>query len=362
MAQAILVVFLFITLLPLATFAGASSLAQWRLPSMTYPETNPYSAAKARLGRQLFFDPRLSSRRIRACATCHHPGLGWADGLPYAMGSGQALSRHTPSLVNIGFAKAFFWDGRASTMEQAIKQHLLSPGFMYAGQANEIIARISGMKGYRQEFETVFGSSGVTMGNIAAALATFLRGIVVRNSPFDRWVAGDAGAISVAARRGFSLFTGKARCVRCHTPPTFSDSEFHNTGLNSLDPGRFEIQRVARYRNAFKTPELRQIGITAPYMHNGSKSSLMEVIDFYDRGGDRPGGNNELTPLHLGRQEKQDLVAFLKSLTGKPAAVAIPPLPTDEAALPFNGHGEAMRWQSIRLLQRTTFQPALSWR
>jgi len=359
LAQAILVVFLFIALLPLAAFAGTSSLAQWKLPAVTYPDSNPYTKAKSRLGRKLFFDPRLSSRRIRSCATCHHPGLGWADGLPYATGSGQALSRHTPSLINIGFAKAFFWDGRATTMESAIKQHLVSPGFMYAGQAGEIVMRIRGMTGYRQEFGAVFGPSGVTMGNIAAVLATFLRGIVVNNSPFDRWVAGDANALPAAAKRGFTLFTGKAGCIRCHAPPTFSDSEFHNTGLNSLDPGRFEIQRVPRYRNAFKTPRLRQVAMTAPYMHDGSKSTLMEVVDFYDRGGDRPGGNNELTPLHLNKREKQALVAFLKSLTGRPGEIAIPSLPAAEAALFSSSYSQSMRmgWRNRMLLQRAAFQP-----
>ncbi len=358
MAQAILVVFLFIALFPVAVLAGTVSLSGWKLPAVTYPEGNPYTKAKARLGRQLFFDPRLSSSRMHSCATCHHPGLGWADGLPYAMGAGQALSRHTPSLVNIGLSRAFFWDGRAATMEQAIEQHLLSPGLMYAGQPSDIAARIGGMAGYRKEFRAVFGPSGVILGNIAAALATFVRGIVVDNTPFDRWVAGDVGAMPDTARRGFALFTGRAGCVRCHTPPTFSDSGFHNTGLNSLDPGRFEIQRVPVYRNAFKTPQLRQIALTAPYMHDGSKTTLMEVVDFYNRGGDRPGSNNELTPLHLSLEEKQDLVAFLKSLTGKPAGVILPPLPRDEAALPARERGEAMRINRYlpMMLQRAAFR------
>jgi len=357
LAQAILVVFLFVMMLPMAACAGSAAMAQWQLPSVSYPESNPYNEAKARLGQQLFFDPRLSDRRMRSCANCHHPGLSWADALPYAMGSRQALSRHTPSLVNIAFSKVYFWDGRASSIEHAIQQHLLLPGLMYGGRAKDIVTRIGSLSGYRRQFTASFGNSGVSIDNIAAALATFVRGIVSRNSPFDRWIAGNAEAIPASAKRGFRLFTGKAGCVSCHQAPAFNDSDFHNTGLNSLDPGRFEIQREPKYHNAFKTPGLRQIAITAPYMHNGSKSSLEEVIDFYDRGGDRHADNNQLVPLHLNSQEKQELIAFLKSLTGKPVQTSIPPLPVEQISRPADYRNSTLlNWQMDRLLQRTMLQ------
>lgn len=341
----------------MAACASSEAIAQWKLPRVSYPENNPYSEAKAQLGRQLFFDPRLSNRRMHSCANCHHPGLGWADALPYAMGSKQALSRHTPSLINAGFSQSYFWDGRAGSIEHAIKEHLLSPGLMYGGRTKDIIARIGRLNGYHTKFAASFGASGVTIDNIAAALATFIRGIVSRNSPFDRWVAGNAKAMSARAKRGFKLFTSKAKCVLCHKPPAFNDSVFHNTGLNSLDPGRFEIQREHDYLNAFKTPGLRQIAITAPYMHNGSKSSLEEVIDFYNRGGDRHADNNQLVPLHLSYREKRDLITFLKSLTGKPANISIPPLPTKQISPPTGDRGAILlNWQRDKLLQRTMLQ------
>jgi len=350
LAQAILVVFLFVIFLPVAANAGSAVAAQWKLPNISYPESNPYSEAKALLGRQLFFDPRLSSRRM-TCASCHNPGLGWADGIPHA------ISRHTPSLINIGYNRRYFWDGRATSIEDAIKQHLISPGPMSGGRTRDIVARINILKSYHRQFNASFGEHGVTIDNIAAALATFVRGVVSSNSPFDRWVDGDAKAMSTGAKRGFQLFTGKARCVGCHQAPAFNDSRFHNTGLNSLDPGRFEIERKLKNHNAFKTPGLRQIARTAPYMHNGSKASLEEVIDFYDRGGDRPADNNQLVPLHLNDQEKQDLAEFLKSLTGNPAHVSIPPLPTEKIQPLENRGATLLKWQGgDRLLQRATLQ------
>jgi cytochrome c peroxidase len=307
--------------------ASAAVIATWRMPPMSYPQQNPYGAKKEEIGRQLFFDPRLSGDPSRTCAACHHPGLGWADGMARAFGSQQGLGRHTPSLINVGYLKAFFWDGRASTLEDAVGQELLSPGMASAETEGSIVKRISSLAVYRKEFADVFGSEGITFERIVDALATFLRSIRSSSTPFDRWLQGDVKAMSPSAIRGFDLFTGKAQCVRCHIPPIFTDSSFHNTGLNTIDPGHYEISGKEIHRNAFKTPGLRDAALTPPYMHNGSKHTLAEVIDFYDRGGDALDGGNELHPLHLSVTEKADLLAFLRSLSGTPPETLIPVLP-----------------------------------
>ncbi|MDQ6959755.1 MAG: cytochrome c peroxidase [Mariprofundaceae bacterium] len=322
--------FLFYTLgFPYADAAPPAHAAGWMLPPVSYPSSNPYSAAKTELGRKLFFDPRLSGNPAQTCATCHHPGLGWADATARTIEEGHALGRHTPSLINIGYAKAFFWDGRATSLEDAVSQDILSPAMSDAKTPRDIVVRIASMPGYRHEFRQAFGTEGVNFDRITASLATFIRGIVSASSPFDHWLNGNDKAIPDDAKKGFVLFTGKAGCVRCHTGPTFTDSRFHNTGINSVDPGHFEISGKKTDRNAFKTPGLRDVAITPPYMHNGSKKSLVEVINFYNRGGDRIGEGNELSPLNLDAQEKQDLFIFLRSLTGKQKETAIPLLPVN---------------------------------
>ncbi len=300
----------------------------WSLPVTAYSAANPFSKTMVPLGKQLFFDPRLSGYGSMSCASCHNPGLNWCDGLHNASGMTRfPLGRHTPSILNVAFYASFFWDGRADTLEKQARQHLLSPGIMLGGTENDVVQRVGRFAGYRQAFHQVFGETGITLKNIVAAIAAFERTIVTGNSPFDRWIAGDQNALSESAKRGFSLFTGKAKCASCHSGPAFSDSGFHNTGLNSIDPGLFGVSRKNRDRNRFKTPGLRQVAGTAPYMHDGSKPTLVSVIEFYNRGGDRPDAANELHPLNLSHQEQQDLIAFLKSLTGETATVTIPILP-----------------------------------
>ncbi len=324
------IILLYVCCMSPALAGPRPDVAAWQLPHVHYPPGNPYTKAKAELGRMLFFDPRLSNDPSQTCATCHNPGLDWTDGMPRAMSGGHALSRHTPSLVNIGYNKAFFWDGRASRLEDAILQDILSSRAGREQSEEEIVDRLSAIRGYRLAFWKAFGSNSITMEHISQALATFVRGIVSRTSAFDRWLAGKKSALSPSARRGFSLFNGKAGCVRCHSGPTFTDSSFHNTGINSIDPGHFEVSGKEKDRNAFKTPGLRDVALTAPYMHNGTKKTLRDVLNFYNRGGDRVDSGNELGPLHLSHQEEQDLIAFLKSLTGKRVETAIPILPVSE--------------------------------
>ena len=302
---------------------SSDELTSWLLPEVSYPEANPYQKAVENLGKQLFFDPRLTGDRTLSCAACHYPGTGWSDPLSNKSKEDQAMDRHTPSLINMAFLNSFFWDGRSKTLEQSIKVHLKELSVKKA----DIPALPSA---YQQKFQYTFGSSSITSENIAKAIANFLRTIVVNDSPFDRWIAGDKSAISQSAKKGFLLFTGKANCAKCHTAPNFSDSEFHNTGINSLDPGYFDVSGNPKDRNHFRTPSLRQVSRTPSYMHNGSKKTLMEVIEFYSHGGDRHGTGNELIVLNLSEQEERELLDFLMSLTGSSTSVAVPELPVND--------------------------------
>lgn len=298
---------------------------RWTLTEPASYANNNQDLDKHELGRLLFFDPRLSSQ-VRSCATCHYPGLGWADAVAHPMGSKNALQRHTPTLMNIASVKNFFWDGRGTSLEKSIEEHITSLDSLH-GNEQPAFHNIAQLEQYRQQFKDVFGSEKVNLPNISAAIATFIRSITSGTTPFDRWVAGNSNAISHEAKRGFYLFTHKARCHHCHSGPTFSDHRFHFTGLNSVDPGRFEITKKDSDMNAFKTPSLRHIAVTAPYMHDGSKPDLKSVIEFYNRGGDQHTRNNKLIPLLLTDDEKRDLLHFLYSLTGENTEVIVPTLP-----------------------------------
>jgi len=299
--------------------------AVWRLPPVSYPEGNPYSEAKAELGKVLFFDPRINREGV-SCAQCHHPGMNWSNDQARTQIAGRILPRHTPSLINVAYNRTFFWDGRADTLEDCIKQHF--NGMDISPDASDTVARIRLIKGYAPLFRKAFGRKAeISADTIAQALATFVRGITVTDTPFDRWVQGDEQAMSPAAKRGFALFTGKAGCVRCHAPPFFSDFAFHQTGTNSIDPGRAEITGRDEDRNAFRTPQLRQIAETAPYMHTGQKNSLAEVIRFYQNGGDVRAQSLQLRAFDLSDHEARDLIAFLRALSGPPVRVQVPILP-----------------------------------
>ena len=300
-----------------------SELKAWRLPEVSYPQANPYQKTTQELGKQLFFDPRLTGDRTLSCAACHFPGTGWSDPLPKSTSEGSGMARQAPSLINVAFQENFFWDGRSKTLEDAIELHLKELSVM--------VGDIPALpKAYEQKFQAAFESSSVNSTNIAKAIANFLRTIVVQDSAFDRWVGGDKTALSQSTKQGFLLFTGKAQCVKCHQGPNFSDSKFHNIGLNTLDPGRFDVSGNPKEKNFFRTSALRQVSHTAPYMHLGNKPDLMSVIEFYNRGGDRRDEGNELNELHLTEKEEQELLDFLMSLTGSNASVLIPQLPAND--------------------------------
>jgi cytochrome c peroxidase len=280
------------------------------------------------LGKTLFFDPRLSGSNWISCGTCHNPTMGWSDGLPTGIGEGQqALRRATPTIINTAFNHLQMWDGRFRSLEDQALGPIESKVEMNQ-DLDELVKELKAISGYVKLFKEAYPVQGISKQTIAEALASFERTIVSTEAPFDRWIKGDEYAISSAAKRGFKLFEGKAHCATCHSGYNFTDDGFHNIGLKSKDPGRFGIVPVAVTKGAFKTPTLRNITETAPYMHNGAYATLEEVIEHYVRGGD---SKSNLSPnfkkAELNDEEKSDLLEFLKTLTGKPLKVTVPTLP-----------------------------------
>ena len=294
--------------------------------------TSPIDAAKVALGKQLYFDGRLSKNGAIACAFCHNPGTGWADPRQTSIGIGGGLGgRQAPTVLNTGFNPLQFWDGRVSSLEEQALQPIQNPIEM--GETHEnVVRKLNGIRGYQRQFRAVFASDPNLQG-IAEAIAAFERTVISTNSPFDKYAMGDSKAMDKAAVRGMALFKGKARCILCHNGPNFTDNQFYNLGVPQIGPmkedlGRYYVTKVEKDKGAFKTPTLRSIAQTAPYMHDGVFKTLGEVLDFLNTGG---GKNPNLSPLmkvlNLTPQEKADLIAFLKALTGESIKIDLPKLP-----------------------------------
>jgi cytochrome c peroxidase len=306
-------------------------LKQYARPkSIMYPAENGYSAERELLGKTLFFDPRLSGSNWISCATCHNPALSWGDGLPKAIGHGmQVLGRRTPTILNLAWSPALFWDGRAASLEEQALGPIAAPGEMNM-PLEQMVGKIRALPGYRSMFDKAYPNETIDEKTIAKAIANFERTIVSGKAPFDRWVEGDASAMSTEAKRGFALFNGKANCAKCHSGWRFTDDSFHDIGIAGSDPGRGKLfQTVVAMQHGFKTPSLRNVERRAPYMHDGSEASLEEVVELYAAGGrvKRPSLSAEIRPLNLTDQDKRDLVAFLKTLTSADRSVEIPTLP-----------------------------------
>lgn len=314
--------------------AGASSVlpAYSGLQREFPPLNGEPSPEKAELGRMLFFDPILSKNQDMSCATCHNPSLGFSDGLQTAKGSdGKPLARNTISIWNAGYETQLFWDGRASTLEEQMYVPLHAENEM-AGSDEESVARLKGIPAYADHFEKAFGTDSVSVENAQSAIAAFERTLISNNSPFDRYAAGQFDALTAQQRRGLDLFRSAAtRCFECHAAPTFSNDNFSVTGVPDLpgqkhDRGRAVIASDG-LDGAFKAPTLRNVALTAPYMHNGAFATLEEVVDFYSKGGGAPNGikvDRQIVPFELSAQEKSDLVAFLYALTDEGAMQEIP--------------------------------------
>jgi cytochrome c peroxidase len=303
------------------------------LPSVVpMPATNLTYAGKVELGRQLYFDGRLSKNGQVPCAFCHNPGTGFADPRQTSLGfSGRLGGRNAPTVYNSGFNRVQFWDGRAGSLEEQAIGPIHNPVEMAETHEN-VVPKIAKIPGYQKQFRTVFGK-GVSLQSIAEAIAAFERTIVSTNSAFDQYVMGSPNAMGEAAIRGMQLFKGKARCILCHNGPNFTDNKFHNLGVPQVGPmkidlGRYAVTRLESEKGAFKTPTLRSLVETAPYMHDGAFQTLEEVLEFLDKGGEpNPNLSPLMKPLGLTGDEKKDLIEFLKALTGEPLKVTMPKLP-----------------------------------
>jgi cytochrome c peroxidase len=300
-----------------------------------FPDDNPYSPAKQELGRRLFHEPALSGDGSFACATCHDPGRGFTDGLRLGHGvPGQELPRHTPTLWNLAWAPALFWDGHADSLEHQARGPIENPIEM-AQPLAQGVAKLAADPAWRQSFAGAFSEAPtVDESNLLAALATYERTLVSPPTRFDRWVGGDRAALAAAEIQGFLLFNGKAGCAACHAGWAFTDHAFHDIGLPGIDPGRGRAIGLPAADHAFKTPGLRELARTAPYMHDGRFATLDEVLDHYAGGiVDRPTLSPDLRRLVLTATERSQLLAFLATLTAEtptPAPVAVaPPSPPE---------------------------------
>jgi cytochrome c peroxidase len=301
-----------------------------RPASPPVPRDNPITSERVALGKALFFDPRLSGANSISCASCHNPAFSWGDGLPKGVGHGsKEVGRRTPTVLNMAWGELYFWDGRASSLEEQALGPIEAAGEMNL-PLDQMVAKIKAIPGYQPLFQQAYPGEGVSEKTVAKAIATFERTIVSGTAPFDEWVAGQESAISESAKRGFDLFNTKANCAACHTGWNFTDDGFHDIGVASDDVGRGKhLPQVEAVRHAFKTPTLRNVDHRKPYMHDGSEKTLEAVVELYDLGGrvKRPSLAHEVKPLGLSAREKEDLCNFMLTLTGKDAPVEVPRLP-----------------------------------
>lgn len=304
-----------------ATAAAALDLSKLTIGTpdvddIEYPDDEPHSDEEVELGKMLFFDNRLSKNNNQSCATCHNPELGFSDGLKFGLGTnGNQLGRNAPHIYNLAWASTLFWDGRAATLEEQALGPIVANAEM--GMSPELtLERLQKVEGYAIQFNDIY-EDGLTFENVGKAIAAFERTVISDNAAFDQYIAGNKNAMSPSAVRGMEVFVGKGNCTRCHDGDNFTDDSFHNIGIGDGDPGRYGITKNKNMMGAFKTPGLRNIIYSAPYMHDGSAATLEEVVDLYNQGGHK--GSKHVSPLieplNLSLQEKADLVAFMAALT-----------------------------------------------
>lgn len=349
-----LLIGIFIGTLILQTPLYAGHLAPFK--DVPVPEYNPQTPAKIQLGKKLFFDRRLSGDGTMSCVTCHDPEQGYSDGLEISLNYPTTRNwRNSPTLLGVAFQKFLFHDGRATTLEDQALFPMMS-AFEMNQNLDFLEEEIRSVPEYVAEFTEVFGDEDVTRERIAMALAAFERTLVSRDAPLDRFLNGDVNALSPAARKGYEIFTGKGKCAECHHGVNLADDRFHALQVRenpehltdpriaatrrfvakvyhfeeyrtlNEDPGRYLITKEQKDWKAFKTPTLRDIARTTPYMHNGIFATLDEVIEFFNAGGGK--GNTVLNPLQLTIAEKEQLKIFLEEgLTGAPLTLTYPKVP-----------------------------------
>jgi cytochrome c peroxidase len=299
--------------------------------AMPIPADNPLTPEKVALGRQLFFDERLSIDGSKSCYSCHVCEKGLTDGLPKAIGPGnKTLPRSSPTLWNIGYHKEFYWDGRSPSLEKQAMAAWKGGNMGVGEKTAEFAARVNGLQGYKQQFQKVF-QSDATPENMMMAIAAFERTIISGNTAWDRWKAGDQTALSQSAYRGWNIFQA-IKCNNCHDGVLFTDQQYHNVGIGmdqkEPDPGRFTVTKNPQDTGAFKTPTLRDIAKSAPYFHDGSAKTLEEVVDIMLAGG-KPNqylDKKNLQPQKILPEQREDLLNFLRSLSVD-CTLSKPPLP-----------------------------------
>lgn len=315
--------------------AGDPSLKEWILPATPTPEGNALNAARINLGRHLFFDPRLSGDGNMSCGTCHNPALGWSDGLPTGKGvKSMVLGRASPTIINSAFNTIMMWDGRKKDLEDQAMGPMEANVEMNMDTA-KLFKWLNATPGYMKLFEAAYPGEGINAGTLSKGMASFERTVVMKDTPFDKWLAGNAKAMTAEQVRGFDIFLDpeKGNCAACHSAPNFTDNGFHNVGLASWgnanpDMGRYAQKPIGKMKGAFKTPQLRGIALSAPYFHDGSAMTLLDVVKHYGSGGVATTNlDPNIKPLKLSEQEQADLVAFMHALTGTTPDITIPTLP-----------------------------------
>ncbi|WP_374172546.1 cytochrome-c peroxidase [Flavobacterium tructae] len=317
------------------------------LSAVPYPEYNPYSKEKESLGKILFFDPRLSTSGQIACASCHNPELGWTDNLTRSFGHDrQTGKRNSMTILNSAYAKTLFWDGRASSLEDQAQFPIADPLEMNE-KLTIAVDKIAKIKGYNEPFTAAFGDKKVSLQRIQYAIATFERSINSPKSKFDQFVSGKSDAYTDSQVKGLHLFRTKAQCINCHNTPYFSDNQFHNDGqtlfgTKNEDFGRYNVTKDVKDIGKFRTPTLREVVNTKPWMHHGHFPSLLDVVELYNLGNPSPvqkkylgTARDSLIPksdpllkkLNLNKEEITDLLAFIETLSTPTRRTIIPTLP-----------------------------------
>lgn len=300
------------------------------LGDVPVPDDNPLTEKSIELGKTLFFDPRLSENNKISCASCHTPALGWSDGLPVFKGfDGFEGDRRTLSIINSAYYDELFWDGRAKSLEEQAYGPICSAMEMNMN-LNDLVRKLKRIDGYEELFQNAY-DDGLTLENISKALGSFQRTIILDDTPFEQFIAGDYDALTEEEILGMDLFTNKARCITCHNGPHLSDNNYHNIGIESNDMGRKKLTRLNAHDGAFRTPGLYGIAHHPPYMHNGSLETLEKVVEYYNRGGDNhPNKSAMIKELNLTKKEKKALIAFLQALSGDKIPIIEPPPLPDE--------------------------------
>jgi cytochrome c peroxidase len=317
------------------------------LPDVIHPDYNPYSVEKAKLGKTLFFDPRLSVSGQIACASCHNPELGWTDNLTRSFGHDrQTGGRNSMTILNSAFAHTLFWDGRATSLEDQARFPIGDPLEMNE-KLNIAVDKIESIDNYKPLFEKAFGNDSISLQRIQYAIATFERTVKSPKSKFDQFISGNPDKFNDEEVMGLHLFRTKARCINCHNTPYFSDNKFHNDGQTLFgakdeDFGRYNVTKNMEDIGKFRTPTIREVSNTRPWMHNGHFPSLLDVVEFYNLGNPSPiqkkylGTERDslipktspiLKKLDLNKEEISALLAFMETLSTPIRRILIPELP-----------------------------------